>query len=87
VGAVKPSLTVRQVQVLALVAKGMTNQEIGDRLYLTEDTVKQHVKMIRLRLGAADRASAVDQGWRQGYLGMWRVGVDWSVRPRTRSTS
>jgi DNA-binding NarL/FixJ family response regulator len=81
------SLTVRQVQVLALVAKGMTNYEIGRTLHLTEETVKRHVKDIRCVLAAPDRASAVDPGWRRGYLGMWRVGMDWSVRPRTRSTS
>lgn len=83
----KRPLTVRQVEILALVAKGMTNQEIGERLYLTEDTVKLHVKNIRERLGAADRAAAVDQGWRQGYLGMWRVGVDWSRRSRWAARS
>lgn len=75
----KPSLSVRQVQILSMIAKGMTNQEIGKALHITEDTVKQHVVKIRARLGAPDRASAVDQGWRQGYLGMWRVGVDWSA--------
>jgi DNA-binding NarL/FixJ family response regulator len=83
---VKPSLTVRQVQILALIAKGMTNQEIGRLLHVTEDTVKQHVVKIRERLGAPDRASAVDQGWRQGYLGMWRVGVDWTSGRRENAS-
>jgi DNA-binding NarL/FixJ family response regulator len=84
VGAVNGSLTVRQVQILGLVAKGMSNGEIGTMLYLTENTVKQHVRKICDRLGARDRAAAVDQGWRQGYLGMWRVGVDWSSSMRRK---
>lgn len=80
-------LTVRQVQVLALVAEGLSNAEIGKQLYLTEDTVKQHVTNIRAVLDAPDRAAAVDRGWRQGYLGMWRVGVDWSTSKAERLVS
>ncbi|HTF49503.1 MAG TPA: helix-turn-helix transcriptional regulator [Pseudonocardia sp.] len=74
------SLTVRQVEILSMVARGMTNERIAQRLGLNLDSVKRAVRDLRIKLGAQDRASAVDQGWRQGYLGMWRVGVDYTTR-------
>lgn len=75
---ISEALTVRQVQVLSMVAKGMTNGAIGRRLGITEEAVKRHVKDIRTKLDAPDRAAAVDQGWRRGYLGMWRVGATYT---------
>lgn len=69
VRVLRTRLTERQVQVLRLVADGMTNAAIGQVLHLTEESVKRHVRELRFILGAADRAHAVDLGWRMGYLG------------------
>jgi len=53
------TLTSRQVEILALVAEGLNNTEIASRLYLTESTVKWHVRKILRALGVANRAQAV----------------------------
>jgi PAS domain S-box-containing protein len=53
------ALTSRQVEILALVADGLNNSEIASRLYLTESTVKWHVRKILKALGVANRAEAV----------------------------
>jgi DNA-binding CsgD family transcriptional regulator len=51
-----PTLTARQEQVAALVADGLTNREIGDRLGITERSAEGHLERIRLRLGFRSRA-------------------------------
>ena len=53
------ALTSRQIEILALVADGLNNPEIASRLYLTESTVKWHVRKIFKALGVANRAQAV----------------------------
>ncbi|HEU5252442.1 MAG TPA: PAS domain-containing protein [Solirubrobacterales bacterium] len=53
------SLTTRQLEILALVAEGLGNAEIGDRLYLSESTVKWHIRKILRALGVSNRAQAV----------------------------
>jgi DNA-binding CsgD family transcriptional regulator len=73
------SLTVRQVEILYLIARGLTNERIGDRLGVHPEAVKRHIRELRAKLGAQDRASAVDQGWRRGYLGLWTVGIDYAT--------
>ena len=52
-------LTPRQADVLTGLSLGLSNAEIGRRLYLTEDTVKSHAKRLFDRLGVHDRAGAV----------------------------
>lgn len=52
-------LTARQVEILSLVAEGLSNSEIASRLYLGESTVKWHVRKILRALGVANRAQAV----------------------------
>jgi PAS domain S-box-containing protein len=52
-------LSPRQTEILALVADGLSNAEIATRLYLTESTVKWHVRKILKALGVANRAQAV----------------------------
>lgn len=52
-------LSPRQLEILALVAEGLSNAEIGSRLYLTESTVKWHVRKILRALGVSNRAQAV----------------------------
>jgi PAS domain S-box-containing protein len=53
------TLTARQVEILGLVAQGLSNADIAERLYLTEGTVKWHVGKILRALGVANRAQAV----------------------------
>jgi PAS domain S-box-containing protein len=52
-------LTARQLEILSLVAEGLSNSEIASRLYLTESTVKWHVGKTLRALGVANRAQAV----------------------------
>ncbi|MGN6202721.1 MAG: PAS domain-containing protein, partial [Solirubrobacterales bacterium] len=52
-------LTHRQIEILGLVAEGLSNAEIASRLYLGESTVKWHVRKILKALGVANRAQAV----------------------------
>jgi PAS domain S-box-containing protein len=49
----------RQLEILALIAEGLSNAEIASRLYLTESTVKWHVRKILRALGVSNRAQAV----------------------------
>jgi DNA-binding NarL/FixJ family response regulator len=53
-----PQLSSREVAVLELVAKGMSNKEIGAALFVAAATVKYHLKNIYLKLGASDRTEA-----------------------------
>jgi two-component system NarL family response regulator len=53
-----PSLTNREVTVLELVAKGMSNREIGAALFLSEDTIKTHLRRIYAKMGVGDRTEA-----------------------------
>ncbi|GIH60866.1 MULTISPECIES: response regulator [Microbispora] len=54
-----PELTEREVEVLDLVAAGLTNNAVARRLYLSEKTVRNHVSNIFAKLGVSDRAAAV----------------------------
>jgi DNA-binding NarL/FixJ family response regulator len=51
--------TVRELEVLRLVAEGMTNAAIGERLGINERTVKSHMTYVMVRIGARDRTHAV----------------------------
>jgi len=59
VGARKPSLTGREIEVLELVADGKTSREIGDLLFISENTVKNHIRNILDKLGLHSRNEAV----------------------------
>jgi len=61
-------LTVREVQVLRLIAEGNANKLIADQLCITEETVKGHVKNILAKLGANDRTHAVTIGLKRGII-------------------
>jgi DNA-binding NarL/FixJ family response regulator len=61
-------LTPRQTEVLALVASGLTNTEIADRLFISPKTVDHHVSDILVRLGAADRSEAGEMAAELGLL-------------------
>jgi len=55
----KPTLTGREIEVLQLVAQGMTSREIGNTLYISENTVKNHIRNILDKLGLHSRNEAV----------------------------
>jgi len=61
-------LTGREVEVLREVADGNRNREIAERLFISEETVKVHIKHIMEKLGAADRTQAVAIGVRRGII-------------------
>jgi DNA-binding NarL/FixJ family response regulator len=62
------SLTQREIEVLKLVAKGCSNKLVGDRLDITEDTVKGHIRNILEKLKANDRTHAVTIALHRGYF-------------------
>jgi DNA-binding NarL/FixJ family response regulator len=62
------SLTSREVEVLRQIAGGNRNRDIGDKLFITEETVKVHIKHIMEKLGASDRTQAVAIGVRRGII-------------------
>lgn len=61
-------LTARQIEILRLVAKGMSNPEIAKRLELSEHTVKRHVANLLTKLGLSSRSAAVAYAARRGLL-------------------
>ncbi|HWG56712.1 MAG TPA: LuxR C-terminal-related transcriptional regulator [Gaiellaceae bacterium] len=61
--------TMREIEVLQLVADGLVNREIGQRLFLSEETVKSHVRHLLAKLQARSRAHAVAVGFRRGLIG------------------
>lgn len=69
-------LTRRQLQVLVLVAEGLTNEQIGRRLGCAPGTVSTQMRRVLAKLEAPSRAAAVDQGWRLGYLGRDAAGPE-----------
>jgi DNA-binding NarL/FixJ family response regulator len=62
------TLTEREVEVLREVAGGNKNREIANKLFISEETVKVHVKHIMEKLGASDRTQAVTIGVRRGII-------------------
>ena len=58
--APRPDLTIRQQQLMALVAKGLTNKEIASRLNLSEFTVRNHIHRILKQVDADSRSEAVE---------------------------
>lgn len=61
-------LSEREIAVLKLVADGNRNREIGERLFITEETVKVHIRHIMEKLGAKDRTQAVAIAVRRGIM-------------------
>ena len=64
-----PRLTSREREVLVEVASGATNREIGERLYLSPHTVKEHTSSIYRKLHVRNRAEAVQHAQRLGLIG------------------
>lgn len=63
-----PTITPREREIIALIAKGSANKEIGHSLGIAEDTVKQHVSRILQKLGVKDRAQAATESIRRGII-------------------
>ncbi|HEY5189087.1 MAG TPA: response regulator transcription factor [Solirubrobacteraceae bacterium] len=64
-----PPLSEREREVLDLIAAGSTNREIAQRLFLSPHTVKEHTSALYRKLGARNRAEAVQRAQRVGLLG------------------
>ena len=62
------TLTSREIQVLELLAEGRSNKAIGQRLGISDQTVKFHVAAIAGKLGAANRTDAVRRAIRRGLV-------------------
>lgn len=62
------ALTAREIEVLEQIADGNRNRDIAERLFISEETVKVHIKHIMDKLGANDRTQAVAIGIRRGII-------------------
>ncbi|MCI0543661.1 MAG: response regulator transcription factor, partial [Actinobacteria bacterium] len=59
-----PELTGRELEILSMVGEGMTSREIADKLYISENTVRNHVRNILDKLGMSSRFEAVNWAYR-----------------------
>jgi two-component system NarL family response regulator len=66
----RPALTSREVGVLQLVAKGLSNKEIGAALFVSEDTIKTHLKHIFTKLDVSDRTEAALLAIQRGIISL-----------------
>jgi two-component system NarL family response regulator len=63
-----PDLSPRELEVLVLIVNGQSNKEIGSALGIAENAVKNHLKVILDKLGAADRTQAATSALRRGLV-------------------
>lgn len=66
---VPDGLSPREAEVLSLIAAGRSNKEIAGELFVSEATVKTHVKNIFGKAGLRDRAQAVHYAFTRGFVG------------------
>ncbi|ARF78445.1 response regulator [Kitasatospora aureofaciens] len=69
-GELPDGLTVREAEVLALIAEGLSNAEIAQRLFVSQATVKTHINNLFAKTAVRDRAQAVAYAFRHGITGM-----------------
>lgn len=67
-GCILSNLSNRELEVLALVAKGLSNKEIGAQLNIAESTIKVHLKNILAKLGVNDRTQAILVAVKRGII-------------------
>ncbi|QPN60506.1 response regulator transcription factor [Synechococcus sp. CBW1002] len=67
-GSGRCTLSPRELSILALVAQGLSNKEIGARLHIAPSTARDHVRNILRRLSVTNRAAAAVEAFRLGYL-------------------
>ena len=67
-GPASDELSAREVEILQLVAKGLTNRAIGKQLCIADVTARDHVRRILHKLAVSDRSAAVMEGVRLGYI-------------------
>ena len=65
---IRPSLTPREHDVLRLVSRGRTNKEMASAMFISEETVKSHMKSLFQKLGVHDRAEAVSVSLQRGLI-------------------
>jgi len=61
-------ITARELEILALIARGLSNREIANQIFVSENTVKTHCSRVLNKLGAARRTQAVQRGKELGLL-------------------
>jgi DNA-binding NarL/FixJ family response regulator len=63
------ALSQREIEVLGLVSEGLSNAEVGERLFISGQTVKTHLERIYNKLGVSGRTAAVKRGIETGAIG------------------
>jgi len=71
---VTPTLSIRELEVLRMVAAGASNREIAGQLYISGSTVKAHVRNIMEKMQVKNRAQAVAMAFRNGVLEQYTLG-------------
>ena len=66
--AAEPSLTTRETEVIVHVARGLTNREIAEQLFISEKTVARHLSNVFAKLGLASRAAATAWAYEHGVV-------------------
>ncbi|RRA49571.1 response regulator transcription factor [Acidipila sp. EB88] len=66
----RSTLTAREIEILKILAEGLTNRQIGKRLSISENTVRNHVKSLLDKLEVADRTEAATIAIRRGIIQM-----------------
>lgn len=69
-------LSDQEREILTAVAHGLTDHQIAKRLYISEHTVKTHLRRVGVKLGSKNRANMVARGFVAGYLRLTKESLD-----------